>query len=117
MLRTLFGFDGGLVLFHTGRNVQVSVYKRRKWLSINTQASWKPPSCLSSTDQLGQWLYSPAPSEVHRSWMMTLLFRAGLSPFKTLHYFGSQDKSNDHLELAEKFKVIASELCYVFSLT
>lgn len=71
---------------------------RRKWLSINTQVSWKLASFLSSTDLLGQWVHSSAPSEVHRSWIMTLLFRAGLSPSETLHYFGTQDESSTHLE-------------------
>lgn len=65
---------------------------RRKWLYINAQVSWKPASFLSSTDLLGQWVRSSAPSEVHRSWIMTLLFRAGLSPTETLHYSGTQDK-------------------------
>lgn len=58
-------------------------------LSINTHISWKPPSFLSSTDLLGQWVYFSAPSEVHKSWMMTF-FRAGLSLSEMLHPWHSR---------------------------
>lgn len=55
-------------------------------LSINAKVSWKPASFLLSPDLPS----SSTPPEVHRGWIMTLLFRARLSSSKTLHHFGTQ---------------------------
>lgn len=74
------------------RDVQVVAHRRwqEKWRPINTQVSWKPALALSSTDR--RRVQSSAPSEVHRSWMMTLLSRAGLLPSEILPQVDTEHK-------------------------
>lgn len=74
------------------RDVQVVAHRRwqEKWWPINAQVSWKPALALSSTDR--RRVQSSAPSEVHRSWMMTLLSRAGLLPSEILPQVDTEHK-------------------------
>ena len=119
--RRLCGFDGSLVLSATSESNlecvtltgacrdQSTRADSRK--SINTQVSWRPASFLSSTDLAGRRVRSSAPSEVHRSWMMTSLFRARLSPSETTHYFGTRDKSSTHLRVPDSAVAVTAVLC------
>lgn len=92
-------------------DVQVVAHRRwqEKWRPINTQVSWKPALALSSTDR--RRVQSSAPSEVHRSWMMTLLSRAGLLPSEILPQVDTEHKFRT--KYWQSCTSLAPKLCWV----
>lgn len=86
-------FDASLTTsMDADRNQQISVHE--SWLE--EMATHQYTSCLETClFSLHHWpaLLSLAPPEVPETWIMTFLFRAGLSLSETLHHFGTWDKS------------------------